>query len=297
MNTRQIEAFKAIMEVGSVTRAAELLNISQPAVSRLLKAFEQNCGFTLFDRIGGRLVATSAAQRLITEVERVFSGVDRIEAVAQSLREGRSGRVTVASFPALALRVLPDALAAHLAEREDVELVLQSRTSRRIGELVTNQQVDLGLSLLPIDHPHVHYEELVRFRMVCVVPAGHPLAGVAVIRPPDLRDLPFVTLGTEDRSRFGIDEVFHEANVHRRIRIEAQMAETACSFVANGLGVAIVPPMVVDAYQDPRIVARCFEPAVKMSVWLLMPTPISPTCATLEIRDRIRQALAVYQSD
>ncbi len=296
MNTRQIEAFRAVMEVGSVTRAAELLNISQPAVSRLLKAFEQNCGFTLFDRLGGRLVATSEAQRLIAEVERVFSGVDQIEAVAQSLREGRTGRVTVASFPALALRFLPDALAPYLAEREDVELVLQSRTSPRIGELITNRHVDLGLSLLPVDHPHVHYEELVRFRMVCVIPATHPLAERPIIGPDDLREMPFITLGVEDRSRFGVDEVFHEANVRRRIRIEAQMAETACGFVANGLGAAMVPPMVADTYNDPRLTARPFEPAVKMSVWLLRPTLISPSRVTLEIRDRIRQALASYHS-
>jgi DNA-binding transcriptional LysR family regulator len=295
MNIRQIEAFRAVMETGSVTRAAEQLYVSQPAVSKLLRALSDRCGFPLFVRRGSGLVPTPEARLMAVEVERTFSGIERIAEVAQALRESRWGQVTIAAFPALAMRFLPGALSPFLAERPDVRLSLFSRTSPRVGDLTANQQVDIGLSLLPVEHPYVRSEVVARFALVCAVPAGHPLTAKAVVQAEDLRDERFISLGREDRSRFVVDAAFR-GRVPQNIQIEAQMAESACAFVASGLGVAIVPPFATREYAEDRLIARPFEPRVMMDIWLHVPVSREPSMLTLEIAGLLRSSLAPFDA-
>lgn len=296
MNVRQIEAFRAVMETGSVTRAGEVLHISQPAVSKLLRAFEGSCGFALFSRSGGRLVPTAEARVLAREVERVFSGADRIAVVAQALKERRWGQITIGALPAVALRLLPRVLAPYLAERSEVRLALHARTSPRVIDLVATQQVDLGLSLLPSEHPHVTVERLARFHMVCILPKGHALARLSKIEPADLHEQPFIALGREDRSRFVIDEAFHGEAIGRQVQIEAQLAESACAFVAAGMGISIVPPFTAADFGERLIDIRPFHPPIAMDVWLLLPTGREPSMLTLDVVDLLRGAFEPYDA-
>ena len=91
LKIRQVEAFRALMQRHTVTRAAQALHISQPAVSRLLSDFESGVGFKLFERQQGRLLPTSEARVLYDEVERAFVGLDRIALAAQQIRAMRRG--------------------------------------------------------------------------------------------------------------------------------------------------------------------------------------------------------------
>lgn len=295
MNLRQIEAFRRVLETGSVTRAAEALSISQPAVSKLLATLERHCGFALFHRTGGRLVPTREARLLAIEVERLFENTERVDSIAQAIRERRWGQLKVAGFPALALRFLPRVLAPFLKQRPDVHLALQSRTSPRIVELAIAQQIDIGFGLLPVDHPLVDCRKLCEFELVCALPAGHALTRRRLIRPGDLKDVPFISLGREDRSRFVVDEAFHGRALRTHMQIEAQMAEAACSFVASGLGVALVPPFAAEEFMSHGLEARRFRPAIRMTVWQLLPKSSPPAMLTLETATRLREALSPYQ--
>src|SRR5258708_21111610 len=104
---RQVEAFRALMQRHTVTRAAQTLHVSQPAVSRLLADFEAGVGFTLFERQQGRLVPTAEARVLYEEVERAFVGLDRISHAAQPIRAMRLGSFRVPGSPAVALHLRP----------------------------------------------------------------------------------------------------------------------------------------------------------------------------------------------
>lgn len=282
------------METGSVTRAGSELHVSQPAVSKLLGRLTDRCGFKLFTQSGGRLVPTAEARLLAIEVDRLFAGTARIGQVVDALRDRQWGQVSIAALPALALRFLPRLLARYLSDRPDVRLSLQSRTSPRVGELVASQQIDLGLSLLPIEHPYVSAEVIARFALVCILPAGHHLGPKTVITPEDLRNEPFIALGREDRSSFVVDQAFIGRAERRRVRIEAQMAESACSFVASGLGVSIVPPFAAADYPSELLMVRQFEPQITMDVWLLLPTSRTPSRITELIADGIRDSLAIF---
>lgn len=294
MNIRQLEAFHTTIETGSVTLAGERLGISQPAVSKLLRSFAETCGFQLFTRSGGRLVPTLEARMLATEVERMFAGTRRIAKLAEAVRNREWGEVTIVAPAALATRYLSQALSPFLAEQPDIHFTLQSRTSPRIGELVAAGQVDIGLSVLPFDNPNIKAEIIMRFAMICVLPAGHPLAQKQVIEIDDLRSESFVSLPRDDCSLMTIDRAFQMRGVQKRNRIEVPLSETACSFVANGVGISIVPPFVGLDYPETKLVRRTLLPETFMDVWLLTPAARSPSLAAQKLIEFIRTAVGPF---
>jgi DNA-binding transcriptional LysR family regulator len=127
-----------------------------------------------------------------------------------------------------------------------------------------------------------------------VLPQDHRLARRASLGPADLKDEPFISLGGEDRSRIVIDEAFGTMFPRSRMQIEAQMAESACNFVASGLGVAIVPPFIAEAFKNEGLVCRRFSPAIEMSVWQLIPTGDPVGAVTRELASFIQNALEPY---
>src|SRR5437868_6942450 len=100
MKIRQLEAFRAVMLCQTVTRAAEMLHISQPAATRLIADLEESVGFALFERVRGRLYPTAEAQVLYEEVQRSLVGVERIALAAQDIRELQRGSLQIAAAPA-----------------------------------------------------------------------------------------------------------------------------------------------------------------------------------------------------
>lgn len=271
MNIRQLEAFRAIMLTGSVTRAGEMLRISQPAASQLLQQLEVDCGFGLFHRRRNGLMPTPEATVLFEEVERMFDGVGRVSRVAASLKDGSWGALSLAAFPAFMRRFLPEIVVDYCAARPNIRVTLESRRSRSLIDWVATQQLDFGIGTLPSDRPDVTSRHLRRFAGVCVMLPDHPLATRDKLQASDLAGERFVSLGKEDRSRLMIDKVFDELQIPRQLQIEAPQSDTACALVARGAGISVVDPFSAYNAGD-TVVARRLEPAVPFDVWLLTPS-------------------------
>jgi DNA-binding transcriptional LysR family regulator len=271
MNLRQLEAFRTVIESGTVTRAAESLHISQPAVSKLIGHLARDCGFELFRRNGNRLIPTAEAMTLYGEVERMFVSVEHISRHATGIRELRSGQLSIAAFPALATRPLPRMITRFLRDHSDTRISVAGRSGRMLVEWVAANQVDLGIGLLLLEHPGIEYQSAGSVDAVCVLNPKHPLARRKVINASDLNDLPFISLGAEDRSRFRIDQAFEGQEVRRRITIEAQQSEAACAFASEGAGIAIVEPFSASEFTPDRLAVRPFRPRVRFDVWLMTP--------------------------
>lgn len=289
---RQIEAFNAVMELGSVTRAGEALYVSQPAVSKLIGAFEARCGFPLFLRQGGRLVPTPEARQVFVETQRLFSGADRVFHTVRAIRDRRRGEVSIAAFAAISAHLIPAAISPFLAARPDVHFSLFTRTSNSVPEMVQMHRADYGLSLLPASHPTLDSAEFFRMEMICAVRADGPLAARETVTARDLQGLPLIALGRDDRSRPIIDEHFHRAGVMPSTQIEVQIAETACAFVANGGGAAALVPILIRLGQhDPRLAFRRFEPPLNMPIWLIQSTAETPSRLATSVVGLIREKL------
>lgn len=271
MNIRQIEAFQAVMASGSVTRAGERLSISQPAVSQLIGQFERHCGFKLFERQGSKILPTREAEVLYGEVQRMFVGVAQIDRVASALREQSWGAMCVAGFPAITRRMIPGMICSFIQERPDAHFRVEMLRSRIVIDAVATQHADVGFSVIPGDRSEVESLLLHRLPARCILHEHHPLAGNETIHAADLTGETFVSLGPQDSSRSRIDRIFDDLNIPRRLRIEAGESETTFSFVAAGMGIAVVDPISAHNNQYREIVIRKFEPVVEFEIWLIRP--------------------------
>ncbi|MGI4811819.1 MAG: LysR substrate-binding domain-containing protein [Janthinobacterium lividum] len=269
MNVRQLEVFQSVMTAGSLTAAAGLLRVSQPAVSQLIGQLERSCGFKLFTRSGTKMRPTHEAELLFTEVQRMFVGVERVANVAKGLRDQTWGALAIGAVPVLTRRVLPTVVTHFCEKRPDVNFAVQSMRSRSLIDSVAAQQLDVGLSVLPGDRPEVDTIHVCSMRGLCILPPNHRLATQRLIRAEDLEGEAFIGLGPQDSSRFRIDAIFDGAGVKRRIRIEVGQSETACAFVAAGVGVALVDPFSVYNNQPAGFVTRLFEPKLDFDMWLI----------------------------
>ena len=111
MKLRQLEIFQALMHGGTTKNAARLLLVSQPTISNMIKQFEDQLGFKLFNRIGGRLHPTREAEVLSKSLERVFANVDAIENLVDDLRDSKIGTLKILASPSLGYTILPPAIA------------------------------------------------------------------------------------------------------------------------------------------------------------------------------------------
>jgi DNA-binding transcriptional LysR family regulator len=268
LRIRQIEAFRAVMQRHTVTRAAHELHISQPAVSRLIADLEARVGFVLFERQQGRFTPTAQARVLYEEVERAFVGLDRVAQAAEQIRAMRRGTLRVAGSPAVALDLLPEVVTRFAHAHPGVDVTLLAHSASTVVDKVASGQCDVGLIAEPVPHPAVRGEPLAEAAMRCIVPRTHRLARKRVVRPADLRDEPFISFPPSFESRSAIDRVFVEAGVSRALSIEAQLSQTIVAFVANGAGVALIDP-VTAAYARHRVAVKPFEPVVPDHFYLV----------------------------
>lgn len=255
------------MQRRSVTRAAESLGISQPAVSRLLADFEAGVGFALFERRQGRLVPTAEAHALNEEVERAFVGLERVAQAAAQIRERRRGTLTIAATPDLAADFLPRVVASFMLEHEGVDVALVAHESAVVLEHVSAQRCDLGMLAQSMAHPQVRLEALGEWPMRCIVPRGHRLARKRAISAADCADEAFVSFAATSERRSRVDRVFAEAGVVRRLCVEATLAQSVVSLVEAGAGIALVDALTA-AGAAACVAVKRFAPALPESLYV-----------------------------
>jgi DNA-binding transcriptional LysR family regulator len=294
LNLRQLEAFKAVIETGTVSQAAEVLNVSQPAVSKLIANFERAVEFDVFDRAHGRLTPTPEATMLYNVVERAFISVAQIGQSAIDIRERRHGRLTVGVMPALSIGFIQGVATEFLVGRPGVTLTLHARSSAKVIESLAGQQLNLGIIAAGLDHAGVETEFFCRVVAVCVLPSDHRLANKDLIVPGDLEGENFISLTMLDRIRARIDHPFEEAGVRRILRIDTPMAASACAFVAKGAGVAIVDPFSALEFQDRRIVVKPFEPAIHLDFVIAYPLHAQRSQLVADFIAALRRSLKSY---
>jgi DNA-binding transcriptional LysR family regulator len=277
MKIRQLEAFRAVMVYQTVTRAAEALFISQPATTRLIADLEESVGFPLFLRARGRLYPTPEALSLNEEVMRSLVGVERIARAAEDIRTQQRGSLQIAAAPAIAISLLPRAIAEFVATRPEAKISLLMHSSRTVVDMVLGQRCDVGFPILSVDMSSTHGELLFAARLVCAVPAAHRLSNRQVIRPEDLEGESFISHPKTIHTRLETDSMFAAHGVERDLRIECQVSMSICTFVEAGLGVSLVEAITASVYRGDGVRFIPFEPAMKANFSVLTPIDRKPS--------------------
>ncbi|WP_066709946.1 LysR family transcriptional regulator [Sphingomonas adhaesiva] len=277
MNLRQLETFVAVMKSGSISRAAQMLHLLQPAVSKSIAELEHALGFRLFVRTrGAALGVTPEAEAFSFEVERSFVGIEALKRAARDIRNMTSGNLRIAALPALGVSFLPSVIREFQNAHSGVLVQLQTRSSATVRQWIANQQFEIGLATRAREMPGIDMAPFMRCAGACVLPPGHRLAERDVITARDLDGEDFISLAAEDPTRRRVDRAFEAAGSEPRIVVETQYAMTICALVLQGVGVSILNPVTADDHVQHGLVVRPFEPRIEFEYMLFTPS-LRPT--------------------
>lgn len=239
----QITAFIAVAEALSFRRAAERLSIDQSALSRRIKDLEHRIGCQLLNRTTHAVRLTDAGRSFydanLSLVRDLGAAVDR----ARRIADGQNGSLSIAYMTFAAIRLLPEALRRYGAAHPDVAVSLVYERTQGQKLSLARGEVDIGLMLGPFEHADFETADLVRERLVVLMPAGHPLAGIANPTLAEIAAHPIV-LGNDsqwDFYRAIVLDQFAAKGLVPRLAHEAPSLTAIVGLVRAGLGVTLVP--------------------------------------------------------
>jgi DNA-binding transcriptional LysR family regulator len=287
MNLRQIEIFHALMTNGTTVRAAEVLRISQPAVSKGVQELERAVGFPLFHRTKGRMTPTVEGGLFFREVENSFSGLIHLNSAAARIREFGSGEIRVASLSALSTNVMPKVMRAFQKRHPTVAITFQVRTSSSVKELIASGQFDVGLAADEIDPAGVLARPFANYQVAVALPAGHRLQDRTLIHPADLHEENFVALAPEDTTRRESEAIFAEHGVKPKIVLETPYSTTIAAMVDAGLGCGMVNPVTAEPFLGRGMKIVPFEPTIHFRTLLLLPPQREPSAIVADFIEEL----------
>jgi len=271
MNLKRLQAFRAVLESGSVTVAAQRLRTTQPGVSRLISDLEKELGLPLFLRQRQRLVLTAEGMTFFREAERALAAVDRIIDVARDIRKMEGAHLRVVAGMVAAFGIMPAATKALLSLHPKVHVSLEIKDVRDIADWVTTGPFDVGITRMPLNDARVECEPLVTSQCVIILPANHRLARKRVVRLTDLAGERMIQTSQGNFHREMIAAAFASAGIRYEGSVDTPTGISACQFVAEGLGLAIMDPFAYRAVRGLGIVARPTRPALNLSLGFFFP--------------------------
>jgi DNA-binding transcriptional LysR family regulator len=268
MNARQLEVFRAIMRSASMTAAAQSLNVSQPAISKVLRHFEDQLGYALFERVNGRLLPTTEARLLFDDADRVFREIEAVRQLAVRIREKRMGMLRIGASAPPTFGVLPAAIDRFQARHPEVKIVLLTLPAQDLTGKIEVGEVDLGLTVSTLQARSLQAEVLGTTEIVAVLPKGSPLAKRTSIGPTDLVGHRLISYGSHADVGPLLDEAFAAASLKRELSIEVALSVSAAPLVRAGLGIALVDGLMTWS-EFAGLVVRPFLPRIPMSLSLV----------------------------
>ena len=271
LNHRLIETFRTVVLSGSATRAAELLFTSQPAVSRDLARLTQVLGFTLFERVRGRLMPSAQGLAFYEEVERSFIGLVELAERAEALRQLKSGTLSIAALPSLCDSLLPKACERFHRRHPDVLIRISALDSPELDGALSEQRFDLGL----IEHKHPIAQtvatSLFKGNEVVIMAPAHPLSRKKHLQLQELAGQAFVSYGSRDPYRRRLDVLLDQHGIQRRIVAETSSATSLCALVRSGMGLAVINPITPRFTSGHGLVCVRLSPSIVYEVDVVQP--------------------------
>ncbi|KXU89007.1 LysR family transcriptional regulator [Caballeronia megalochromosomata] len=247
METRNLKYFLAVVDAGSVTRAAEVLDIAQPALSQSLSRMERDLGVKLFERTRRGAQLTAAGEAIVEDIRLSVARIDAASHRAREIGAQRGGRLTIGFASAALFSLLPRAIAALREEVPNVELMLREMSNAEQASALEKGTIDIGLLHTPVAVGGRMREKLiVRERLLAVLPCSFSIGHDGKVGLKDLSDAGLVWFPSEQLPvvRAGILSAFRKAGCEANVVQDANRSLTVLACVAAGCGASLLPQSV-----------------------------------------------------
>jgi DNA-binding transcriptional LysR family regulator len=289
MNLDQLRGFVTVVRLGNFTRAAEYLHLAQPSLSRQIASLEQDLGAELIHRARGGSTLTTAGEALLPLARRMLADAESVHRELAELAGLQRGRVRLGATPSLCISLVAEVLSVFHAAHPAIDLQISEQGSRRLLDELARGELDLALvttsEATTADRFAVTpllVEELV------LISATHAPAVSArdTITLEDIAALPQIVFSASYDLRATTDAAFRALSLTPRVVLEGAEMDAVLRFVERGLGVAIVPAMVLIDRPGLRAV-RLANPALTRTITLARPTDVAATRAVSVMQQTI----------
>jgi DNA-binding transcriptional LysR family regulator len=247
MNLNQLRAFTAVAREGNLTRAAQALRLSQPAVSKQLAELEADLGSALFDRLPRGVRLTSAGSLLLGHAERILATEAQAHKELRELHSLARGRLAIGASTTIGSYLVPPLFGEFQRAHPQVALALEIANTAQIQAAVLDDRVDLGLTEGFVVSDALEVEVVAKDEIVAIAPPGHPLlAERSQIDAARLARVPFLMREPGSGSRDVIEAALRGHDVALVPAMELGSTEALKSAVASGLGIAMVSRLAVE---------------------------------------------------
>jgi len=294
MNLEQLRSFVEVARFGNFTRAAEELYLAQPSLSRQIAALEQSLGAELFHRARGGSTLTVAGETLLPLARRMLADAESVRRELAELAGLERGRVRLGATPTLCISLVAEVLSAFHAEHPAIELHLSEQGSRALLDELGSGELDLALIVTSdaTTADRFAVEPLLVEELVLVSSAAAPpVAGGDSIALAEVARLPQVVFSSTYDLRATTDAAFRAASLDPEVVLEGAEMDAVLRFVERGIGVAIVPAMVLIDRPGLRAV-RLEGAGLERTISLARPADVAATAA-VEVMQQTIAATAV----
>jgi len=241
VSIRQLRAFVAVAQDGSITRAAQRLHLTPSALSMLVSGLENEVGVRLFERTTRKLALTDAGQTLLPSITQVFQHLDTAFDDLRQLSQRRGARLAVATSPLLAATLVPTLMASFRERFPDVALVLSDLAVDEIAAAVRAGEADLGICTADTAALDLQSTLLYQDRLMLACLGSHPLAQQHEVQWADLVGEPLALVRRGSGLRLLVEQGFAELAGQLKPAFEVAQVSTAIGLVEAGLAVSVLP--------------------------------------------------------
>ncbi len=256
---RQVEVIRAVMLRGTIAGAAELLGVSAPGISRLVKHTEETLGLRLFERRAGLFVPSVEAGRVFDQIREVYKNVENLQTALESLKKGEEVQLAFASAPSVAQFIAARAIRTIRSRYPDLYIDLNILKIEETADYLLLERGEFVIMSSAVTNPGIRCERLATGQVLAILPEGHRLAGRDILSVRDLAGEPMIGVDPGDPYGKLVAKPFLDAGIEIRHSMRGRFAQTVVSLVRHGLGVALIDEFSVAEVYMPGVVRLPIE--------------------------------------
>lgn len=265
-----LQAFRAVAELGSFRKAAEAVSISQPALSRRIDKLEEALGVRLFERTTRSVALTTVGRVFAQSAEQLLDDLDVALLGIRDVSSSRLGHVTIACVPSVAYYFLPNVIANYRRRFPRIRIRLLDASANEVLGAVISGEADFGVSFIGSQEPEIEFKLLLQDRFVAACRRDHPLASKTRVTWSELYEHEYVSVGKMSGNRLLLDQALSAVAPSAPSVCETRHVTTMLGLVEAGLGVAAVPSMAMPGANHPILTSvPLVEPVVKRRVGIV----------------------------
>ncbi|UUZ83964.1 LysR family transcriptional regulator [Paenibacillus sp. P26] len=270
MDLRNLTYILEVAKQQNITKAAEILHLSQPTLSKLVKNMEDELGVTLFDRTGKHVKLTDAGAAAIKQIHPILQAVNDLYSTLDDVSQLKKGLIQLGLPPVISTVFFPKIVAPFQKKYPNVEFVMVEEGAKKVERLVAEGSIDAGVVISPEEDSCLGMVPFVEQKIFLVLHKSHPLSDRSPVLLQDLSQEPFILFAKGFGVRHQVIEACHSSGFHPAIAHESSQWDLLVEMVAAGLGISFLPEAICSKIVNPEVcIVPVTEPAIPWNLFVI----------------------------